>query len=83
MTDIQFTPWQEQFHALHQRIAGHFERAEPRRRVFTYLQGLISSCERKNGWQLAEHAGESSPDGVQRLLNQAHWSALERRRGAR
>jgi len=73
----QVAPWDEQFRALHQRIARRFERAEPRRRVLTYLQGLLSPCERKNGWHLAEQAGDSSPDGVQRLLNQACWSADE------
>jgi len=28
---------------------------------------------RKNGWQLAEHAGERTPDGMQRLLATADW----------
>jgi SRSO17 transposase len=28
---------------------------------------------RKNGWQLAEHAGEATPDGMQRLLATADW----------
>ena len=31
--------------------------------------------ERKNGWQLAELAGEATPDGMQRLLNTAKWDA--------
>jgi len=31
--------------------------------------------ERKNSWHLAELAGESTPDGMQRLLNTAHWDA--------
>jgi hypothetical protein len=30
---------------------------------------------RKNGWQLAEQAGETSPDGMQRLLTTARWDA--------
>src|SRR6266516_1397160 len=30
---------------------------------------------RKNGWQLAEHAGEARPDGMQRLLSSAVWDA--------
>jgi SRSO17 transposase len=30
---------------------------------------------RRNGWQLAEHLGEASPDGVQRLMNAARWDA--------
>jgi hypothetical protein len=31
--------------------------------------------ERKNGWTLAEFAGEVTPDGMQRLLNSARWDA--------
>jgi SRSO17 transposase len=27
----------------------------------------------KNGWQLAEHAGEKHPNGMQRLLSQTIW----------
>ncbi len=30
---------------------------------------------RNNGWHLAEYLGEDCPDGVQRLLNAAHWNA--------
>ena len=41
----------------------------------TYLKGLLSPVERRNGWQLAEHAGDSRPDGVQRLLATANWDA--------
>jgi len=50
-----------------------FERAEPRRRSLAYLKGLLSHAERKNGWQLAEEAGEGTPDGMQRLLNASRW----------
>jgi hypothetical protein len=35
--------------------------------------------ERKNGWQMAEHLGERTPDGAQRLLNAARWDAEEMR----
>jgi SRSO17 transposase len=58
---------------VHQRIAGRFGRAEPRARVREYVSGLVAGLERKNGWTLAEHAGEVSPDGMQRLLRQADW----------
>src|SRR5215213_5773643 len=50
-----------------------FARAEPRRRVLAYLRGLLGNVGRKNGWQLAEHAGERTPDGMQRLLATADW----------
>src|SRR6266699_3298277 len=60
---------------LHARIAPRFARLEPRRRALAYLQGIVSAIERKNGWQLAERAGEARPDGMQRLLNSAAWDA--------
>jgi hypothetical protein len=53
--------WAAGLQALHARIAGRFGRAEPRRRVLAYLRGLLGNVGRKNGWQLAEHAGERTP----------------------
>jgi SRSO17 transposase len=58
---------------VHERIAGRFRRAEPRARVREYVSGLVAGLERKNGWTLAERAGEGSPDGMQRLLRRADW----------
>ena len=67
--------WAEELEGLHGRIAARFGRAEPRRRALSYLRCLAGSAERKNGWQLAEAAGERTPDGMQRLLNAAGWDA--------
>jgi hypothetical protein len=50
-----------------------FAWAEPRDRVRAYVSGLVAGLERKNGWTLAERAGEVSPDGMQRLLRWADW----------
>ena len=61
--------------AVHARIAGRFRRSEARARVKRYVAGLLDRVERKNGWQLAEHLGESGPQGMQRLLNAAEWDA--------
>jgi SRSO17 transposase len=72
--DIQeVRAWAAGLEALHARIVGRFARAEPRRRVLAYLRGLLGNVTRKNGWQLAEHAGEATPDGMQRLLATADW----------
>jgi SRSO17 transposase len=65
--------WAVGLDALHARIASRFARAEPRRRALAYLRGLLGPVGRKNGWQLAEHAGEATPDGMQRLLATADW----------
>jgi SRSO17 transposase len=58
---------------VHERIAGRFGRAEPRAQVREYVSGLVAGLERKNGWTLAEWAGQVSPDGMQRLLRRADW----------
>src|SRR5215217_1537353 len=39
------------------------------------LRGLLAPLERKNGWQLAEAAGDPTPDGVQDFLSRMHWDA--------
>ncbi|SNT65448.1 hypothetical protein SAMN05421812_1231, partial [Asanoa hainanensis] len=35
--------------------------------------GLAAGLDRRNGWTIAEHAGEVSPDGMQRLLRRAEF----------
>jgi SRSO17 transposase len=67
--------WAEGLEAVHARVAPRFARAEPRQRALAYLRGLLSPVERKNGWQLAEQAGEATPDGMQHLLARADWDA--------
>src|SRR5690349_25140299 len=67
--------WADRLEEVQERLAPYFERAEPRQRAMAYLRGLLSITERKNGWQLAELAGEATPDGMQRLLGTANWDA--------
>jgi SRSO17 transposase len=74
-TVVDMVRWTQELARLHARVAPRFARPEPRRRALAYLQGLLSPIERKNGWQLAEHAREDRPDGMQRLLASAVWDA--------
>ncbi|WP_446225026.1 IS701 family transposase [Nocardia sp. IBHARD005] len=55
------------------RIGSRFTRSEPRARAREYVSGLVAGLERKNGWTLAEHAGDTGPQGMQRLLRRADW----------
>jgi SRSO17 transposase len=41
--------------------------------VRAYVRGLLAPLASKNGWTLAEAAGNATPDGMQRLLNRATW----------
>jgi SRSO17 transposase len=73
ITDV--VRWTQELDRLHARIAPRFARPEPRRRALAFLHGILSNTSRKNGWQLAEHAREARPDGMQRLLSSAVWDA--------
>lgn len=67
--------WQEELEALKGRLAPHFPRSDLRQRAQTYFAGLLGESKRKNGWQLAEAAADSTPYGVQHLLARANWDA--------
>ena len=50
-----------------------FPRVEPRLQARAYVRGLLAPLAVKNGWTLAEAAGNKTPDRMQRLLNRAAW----------
>ena len=65
--------WATQLDELGELIGPRFFRPEPRERALAYVKGLLSPLATRNGWTVAQAAGERSPDGMQRLLNQAVW----------
>jgi SRSO17 transposase len=65
--------WIAAFNTLSQQIRPYFVRQESHRRALTYMQGLMSPVERKNGWQVAEEVGEATPYAMQHLLDRAKW----------
>lgn len=69
--------WTGLFDQLCERLGPCFARSETREGVKAYLRGLLSPIERKNGWQLAEEAGLSTPYNMQYLLNRAVWESDE------
>src|SRR5215469_5973812 len=75
MARVDPVAWAEAFNEMFALIAGEFAEVRTRRRGRGYLLGLLSQSERKNGWTIAEFAGDSSPDGMQRLLNLHAWDA--------
>jgi SRSO17 transposase len=65
--------WQARLEELLGRVAGRFGRVEPRRHARALVLGLLADLPRKNCWTIAEHAGQTSPDGLQHLLAGAVW----------
>jgi SRSO17 transposase len=50
-----------------------FARVEPWLQAGKYAAALMSQIPRRNGWTLAEQAGDRTPDRMQRLLSRAVW----------
>jgi SRSO17 transposase len=75
LVDEDLEAWVAGLDELFARVAGRFHRVEPRRRARAYVRGLLAPLAGKNGWTLAEAAGDATPDGMQRLLNAATWDA--------
>ena len=67
--------WAEEIDRVRARLGPRFARSELRARVGHYLRGLLAGVERKNGWQLAEFAGDLSPANVQHFIGRAAWDA--------
>src|SRR6266568_6330870 len=65
--------WSLRLRQLHERLRPHFARPEPLHHALLYLQAILSDIPRKNGWQIAEHARQLRPYGMQRLLSRAVW----------
>ena len=65
--------WVRSLHHLHEHLRPRFARPEAWKLALLYLQAILSDIPRKNGWQIAEHARQARPYGMQRLLSRAVW----------
>jgi hypothetical protein len=71
--------WTAEWQKVCERMGILFARSETRKRAQIYLQCLLSPIERKNGWQVAEEASESTPYAMQYLLDRAVWDVEQLR----
>lgn len=67
--------WSEELAALKRSLAPAFGRVETQASAGAFIDGLLSSAERKTGWMLAEEAGYDRPSRIQSLLGRSSWSA--------
>src|SRR5260370_26865130 len=65
--------WVTAFNELGRRIRRYFVRSEPHHQALASMQGLMSGALRKNGWQVAEAMGETTPYAMQHVLDRAKW----------
>ncbi|WP_448188103.1 IS701 family transposase [Azospirillum sp. sgz301742] len=67
--------WASALEDLVGQLAPRFRRLEARQRALAYLRGLLAPLARKNGWHLAEAAGDRTPDALHDFLGRARWDA--------
>jgi SRSO17 transposase len=72
----QLEGWQAEFDRLHERLRPYAARGRTHERMKLHLEGVLGKAERKNGWQLAEAAGDESPYAMQHLLGRASWNLV-------
>jgi hypothetical protein len=53
-----------------------FARPQPWLQAGKYLAAVMSDLPKRNGWTIARHVGDRSPDRTQRLLNRAAWDTF-------
>jgi SRSO17 transposase len=58
---------------LSERLRCCFRRIEPFVQARKYMRAVMSEMPKRNGWTVAQHVGDRSPDKTQRLLNRACW----------
>ena len=58
------------------RLRPCFARTGTWQQAGKYVSALVSEMPKRNGWTIAEHAGDRTPDRMQRLLNRASWDTL-------
>ncbi|WP_218041559.1 IS701 family transposase [Acrocarpospora macrocephala] len=58
---------------LLERLKPCFARTGTWQHAGKYMSALVSELPKRNGWTIAQHAGDRSPDRTQRLLSRAVW----------
>jgi len=75
VTRADLDAWESGLEGLLARIRPLLYRTESKKHAEQYIRGLLSQTERKNGWTIAEHAGEREPKALQRFVNLSPWDA--------
>ena len=77
--DITNREVEEEYNKMMSRISGVFAGEQGYGNAQKYMKGLLSEAKRKNGWQIAENQGESTPYTLQQFIYRGVYSADELR----
>ena len=68
---------ESEYIGLMNRIGGAFSSEAGFENAQKYMKGLLDGTSRKNGWQMSEAAGESTPYRLQQFINRGRYDAEE------
>lgn len=74
---------ESEINKLTNRLGEIFANEAGLQKMQNYLKGLLGKVERKNGWQLAEYLGDSTPYALQQFIYRGRFSANSLRDGLR
>ena len=73
--EINEREYEAEFNRLSLRLGEEFASECGFQNMRNYLRGLLGTAERKNGWQMAEYLGESTPYSIQQFIYRGKYSA--------
>ena len=66
---------EQEYNEVMKRIGKIFANESGYRNARNYIKGLLGSAERKNGWQLSEKIGETTPYKIQQFIYRGEYKA--------
>jgi len=73
--EISRREYEAEFNSLAMKLGTVFANEAGYQNMQKYLRGLLGSSERKNGWQMSEYLGASTPYALQQFLYRGRFSA--------
>jgi SRSO17 transposase len=73
--EIKSSEYEEKFNELTVRLGKAFANELGFENMRKYVRGLLGNAERKNGWQLSEYLGVSTPYALQQFIYRGRYSA--------
>jgi SRSO17 transposase len=77
--EINRSEYENEYNNFVSRYGKIFSNESGFKNMQKYLKGLIGTAERKNGWQMAEFLGETTPYSIQQFIYRGRYSADELR----
>ena len=79
MLEIETRIYEEEYIKLMNQLGAVFHGELGFRNAQNYVKGLLGPIERKNGWQMSEYLGETSPYKLQQFIYRGSYEADEMR----